>query len=196
MCRDPRKKIRLFAKEGQHRDLARLFFSRLNPLIKFGSNECRSDGLGVLAQLLQLQSASSTDGSQAPIEEELSTNQSILEMFDDSDKKALSLFHAYARVPMLEISSKAYCIFMALSQQAWALKKFQNCPGLIEFMLDRQIMVSDKFILETKYAIIKNCYAIGSAEDIFPPDVLFKMKKYVDDGPFYSSDCTQVALDV
>lgn len=62
--------------------------------------------------------------------------------------------------------------------------------GFIEFLLDRTIDYS-KDIKESKYEIIKKLSRSAS----FDNNILIRLTKYVEEGPFYSESVLQVAME-
>ena len=65
----------------------------------------------------------------------------------------------------------------------------------MEFLLDRTVS-SEKEILELKFRILKNCAdRAGGRGDIFSADMVDKIGRYVQEGPFHKSADLQVAFD-
>ena len=98
--------------------------------------------------------------------------------------------------PFSELSEAAYNVLDNIGSKPWGVKLFTEEPGLLEYILDREVSAK-KEVKERKYNLIKGLQEnpVGTNSDIMPPEMLTRMKKYVKDGPFYVEAQAQVALD-
>ena len=108
--------------------------------------------------------------------------------------KPESMLYQIAREPFVETSLAAHGVLLSLANQNWALKRYIMQPGLMEFLLDRQA-VNDKALIEIRYEIMKVFSQQPRIDEIFPSDVLTRVRQYVNDGVFHSTSGSQVAYD-
>lgn len=102
----------------------------------------------------------------------------------------LNMFVKYAQNPFIEIRCAGLGVLHALSEQQWGQELIKNCPGLIEFLLDRRIEPV-KESKEIKYAIVKAL----STSTTFSENTLLQLQQFVREGPFYVQAVTEVAIE-
>lgn len=185
ICQDPVKKISL-VKDQAHSDLVSSVMSKLKEQIKDRSNPDRVRGLRILTDLCILH-----DGVPAQREEESTVTEDLLSLYNE--RPLTDLMH-YARMPITELSTVTHEIFLNLADHKWSLRLFNNEPGFMEFLLDRNVS-SEKVILEMKHSAIGKAIAHPKANEIFSENLLQRMKAYFGDGPFFNRPVPQVAMD-
>lgn len=97
---------------------------------------------------------------------------------------------SYAKNPFGEIRIGGLGVLFALASQQWGQEVIQQVPGLIEFLLDRNVETI-KECKEIKYEIVK----LLSESSIFDPATLLRLKAFVKEGPFYVRGITEVAIE-
>jgi len=97
--------------------------------------------------------------------------------------------------PFGEISESAYNVLQNIGKMPWAVYLFVGEPGLLEYILDRDV-VTKKEGKEMKYDLIKilQCNSGSIDGNFMPPEMLMRLKNFVKDGPFHVEAISQVAL--
>ena len=98
--------------------------------------------------------------------------------------------------PFADKSEAAYRIIMNIADKSWGIQKLIDEPGLVEFLLDRNVAVS-KQAKEIRYTLIKTMVDNPRSSDgsVVPADLLIRFRRYVNEGPFYVEALTEVALE-
>ncbi|XP_050296589.1 26S proteasome non-ATPase regulatory subunit 5 [Anthonomus grandis grandis] len=97
----------------------------------------------------------------------------------------------YAKNPFSELKLAGLGILKSLSEQHWGQEVIKNTPGLIEFLLDRNVE-TDKDCKEAKFDIVRN---LSRSHEVFDIHTLEKFQQYVKEGPFYVQAVTEVAIE-
>jgi len=97
--------------------------------------------------------------------------------------------------PFAEVSEAAYTILQNIGNKTWGVKLFTEEPGLLEYILDRNVAIK-KEAKEMKYNLIKTLQdnPTGMDDNVMPPEMLNKLKRYIREGPFYVEAQAEVAL--
>ncbi|KAJ8919045.1 hypothetical protein NQ315_016951 [Exocentrus adspersus] len=96
----------------------------------------------------------------------------------------------YAKNPFSELKLAGLGILRAIAEQQWGQEEIHNTPGLVEFLLDRNLETI-KECKEAKYEIVK-CL---STSTVFDQTTLKMFQEFVKEGPFYVHAVTEVALE-
>ncbi|KAI4458415.1 26s proteasome non-atpase regulatory subunit 5-related [Holotrichia oblita] len=96
----------------------------------------------------------------------------------------------YAKNPIAEIRSAGLGILNALASQFWGQEVIKNAPGLLEFLLDRNIETI-KECRELKFEIVKKL----STSEVFNHEVNLRLQAFVKEGAFYVEGITEVAIE-
>ena len=94
-----------------------------------------------------------------------------------------------------ELTESAYKVLHNIGNKPWGVSPFIQEPGLVEYILDRNIVIK-KEAKEMKYELIKILQRNSASTDdnIMPPEMLMRFKNYVKEGPFYVEAQAEVAL--
>lgn len=112
--------------------------------------------------------------------------------FDSLCDDPLNMIVAICRQPFADIRQAGLEVLAVISSQVWGQEYISTYPGLIEFLLDRNIE-SFKECKNAKYEILKS---LSQAErDIFDADTMQKFKQFVNEGPYYVNVNTEVAIE-
>ncbi|XP_022921274.2 26S proteasome non-ATPase regulatory subunit 5 [Onthophagus taurus] len=96
----------------------------------------------------------------------------------------------YAKNPFNELKMGGLVVLGSLSKQYWGHEVMRNTPGLIEFLMDRNIeTIKECKVL--KYDIVKKLAESPS----FNHEMQKSMKVFVNEGPFYVQGVTEIALE-
>ncbi|XP_043677113.1 26S proteasome non-ATPase regulatory subunit 5 [Vespula pensylvanica] len=112
--------------------------------------------------------------------------------FDALCDDPLGLIVGLSKQPFADIRSASLEVLAVVASQAWGQEYISTYPGLIEFLLDRNIETF-KECKETKYKVVK---CLSEAESyIFDANTMQKFKQFVNEGPFYVETNTEVAFE-
>ncbi|XP_012232422.1 26S proteasome non-ATPase regulatory subunit 5 [Linepithema humile] len=112
--------------------------------------------------------------------------------FDSLCDDPLSMIVAICRQPFADIRQAGLEVLAVISSQVWGQEYISVYPGLIEFLLDRNIELF-KECKDAKYEVVK---CLSQAErDVFDADIMQKFKQFVNEGPYYVSVATEVAIE-
>lgn len=106
------------------------------------------------------------------------------------DENPMDLIVKYANNPFSELRTSGLGILKAISVHNWGQEEIKQFPGLIEFLLDRNIE-HIKESKEIKYEIVK----ILSNSIVFDHLTLNRLQQFVKEGPFYVETVTEVAIE-
>ncbi|XP_057664519.1 26S proteasome non-ATPase regulatory subunit 5-like [Diorhabda carinulata] len=96
----------------------------------------------------------------------------------------------YAKNPFTEIKLSGLGILQAMSIQQWGQEEIRNCPGLVEYLLDRNVETV-KECKEMKYEIVKGLVT----STVFEENMLKRLTDYVKQGPFHVEAVTEIAFE-
>lgn len=106
------------------------------------------------------------------------------------DEQPIYVFWNYAKNPFFELREAGFGVLFAISGQIWGHELIKNTPGLVEFLLDRNIE-HNKECKEAKYAIIE----LLTQSQTFDRTTSNRLQNYVKEGPFYVQAVTEVAIE-
>ena len=83
-----------------------------------------------------------------------------------------------------------------IAQETWGVSLFTREPGLLEYFLDRNVAMK-KEGKEMKYEVIRILQENSASLDdnIMPPEMLMRLKRYTREGPFHVEAQAEVALE-
>ncbi|KAL3288064.1 hypothetical protein HHI36_002515 [Cryptolaemus montrouzieri] len=96
----------------------------------------------------------------------------------------------YSKNPFSELRLAGLNIIKSISNQVWGQEIIKDTPGLIEFLLDRNVE-THKDCKVVKYEIIK----ILSSSTLFEQEVLKRLNLYVREGPFYVQGIMEITFE-
>ncbi|XP_011695433.1 PREDICTED: 26S proteasome non-ATPase regulatory subunit 5 isoform X2 [Wasmannia auropunctata] len=112
--------------------------------------------------------------------------------FDSLCDDPLGMIVAICRQPFADIRQGGLAVLGAISSQVWGQEYISTYPGLVEFLLDRNVE-SFKECKHEKYQIVK---CLSQAErDIFDADTMQKFKQFVNEGPYFVDVNAEVAIE-
>lgn len=112
--------------------------------------------------------------------------------FDSLCDDPLDMIVAICRQPFADIRQSGLEVLAVISSQVWGQEYISTYPGLIEFLLDRNIE-SFKECKDAKYEVVK---CLSQAEqDIFDADIMQKFKQFVNEGPYFVDINTEIAVE-
>ncbi|KAK2576732.1 hypothetical protein KPH14_005385 [Odynerus spinipes] len=112
--------------------------------------------------------------------------------FDALGDDSLGIIVALCKQPFADIRSASLKVLMVVASQAWGQEYISTHPGLIEFLLDRNIEAF-KECKETKFKVVE---CLSQAEPyIFDAGTMQKLKQFVNEGPYYIETFTEVAFE-
>ncbi|RZB38997.1 26S proteasome non-ATPase regulatory subunit 5 [Asbolus verrucosus] len=106
------------------------------------------------------------------------------------DDNPIDFIWNYAKNPFFELRVAGFGILHAMSEQTWGQEVIKNTPGLLEFLLDRNVE-NIKECKESKYSIVESL----SRSQVFDHLTLKRLEAFVREGPFYVQAITEVALE-
>lgn len=112
--------------------------------------------------------------------------------FDSLCDEPLDMIVTLCRQPFADIRQACLEVLAVVASQVWGQEYISTYPGLVEFLLDRNIETF-KECKEAKYEVVKQ---LSQAEqDIFDASTVQKLKEFVDQGPFYVEINTEIAIE-
>ncbi|XP_013138971.1 PREDICTED: 26S proteasome non-ATPase regulatory subunit 5 [Papilio polytes] len=160
---------------------------KVGDLIKNNVTEIKIRALNCLASLINVERDKAKSN---PIDHRVTLM--TREWFRSLNKPNGSMEFLFEMVknPFPDIKLAAFILLDAVCQHMWGEQEVARVAGFVEYLLDRS--VSDtKETKEARYDIIKRL-ARSSA---FESNILTRLQKYVEDGPFYMETNLQVAME-
>lgn len=112
--------------------------------------------------------------------------------FDCLGEEPLKMILSICKQPFADIRQGGLEVLVVIASQAWGQEYIASHPGLIEFLLDRNIETF-KECKEIKFEVVRQ---LSEAEsNIFDAQQIEKFKKFVSEGPFYIDTLTEVAIE-
>ncbi|XP_044745627.1 26S proteasome non-ATPase regulatory subunit 5 [Coccinella septempunctata] len=96
----------------------------------------------------------------------------------------------YAKNPFFELRIAGLSVINSISNQIWGQEVIQDTPGLIEFLLDRNVE-THKESKDLKYEIVK----VLSESSVLDSSTVKRLKNYVKEGAFYVQGVMEVAFE-
>lgn len=112
--------------------------------------------------------------------------------FDSMCDDPLGMIVALCRQPFADIRQAGLEVMAVLASQVWGQEYISSYPGLVEFLLDRNIE-SFKECKEAKYEVIKQL--VEAEQDIFDANIMQRFRDFVNQGPHYTEIDTEVAIE-
>ncbi|XP_017881205.1 26S proteasome non-ATPase regulatory subunit 5 [Ceratina calcarata] len=112
--------------------------------------------------------------------------------FDSMCDDPLGMIVALCRQPFADIRQAGLQVLAVLASQVWGQEYVSSYPGLVEFLLDRNVE-SFKECKEAKYEVVKRL-AEGE-QDVFDPDTMRRFREFASQGPHYVEISTEVAIE-
>lgn len=112
--------------------------------------------------------------------------------FDCLCDDSLGMTIGLCKQPFADIRQASLEVLGVIASQMWGQECMATYPGLVEFLLDRNIE-SFKECKEAKYEVVKH---LSQAEQgIFDANTTQKFKQFVKEGPLFVETYTEVALE-
>ncbi|XP_015596966.1 26S proteasome non-ATPase regulatory subunit 5 [Cephus cinctus] len=155
---------------------------RVAEVIQRMPTEIRIRGLNNLALILQVKR-----------EEQDNRILSLTKSWFDSLKdNPLDMIVSLCKQPFADIRQASLEVLAVIASQAWGQEYIAVQPGLIEFLLDRNVEAF-KECKEAKYEVVKTLSQ--SVADIFDAHTIQRMKQFIKEGPLYRDTNTEVATE-
>ncbi|EDO34558.1 predicted protein [Nematostella vectensis] len=106
----------------------------------------------------------------------------------------LEAIFTVAKQPFEELRCSALCLLRSLARYQWALQDMINCPGFLEYLLDRRTEF-EKSGKEHKYDLIKELVHFPPAKQIFDRPYFLRLQEYEREGPFFARAEAAVAFE-
>jgi 26S proteasome non-ATPase regulatory subunit 5 len=158
--------------------------------LKYGSTDDKIVALSACGDIL----------STPENEQDIHTMSEVSKLFYQSlinagIKNPMEYFFRIIKQPFAELTESAYNVLINIGNKPWGVSPFIQEPGLVEYILDRNIAIR-KEAKELKYDLIKilQTNSVSTDDNIMPPEMLRRFKNYVNDGPFYVEAQAEVAL--
>ncbi|XP_033184534.1 26S proteasome non-ATPase regulatory subunit 5 [Bombus vancouverensis nearcticus] len=104
----------------------------------------------------------------------------------------MGMILALCRQPFADIRQASLEVMAVVASQVWGQEYMSSYPGLVEFLLDRNVE-SFKECKEAKYAIVKQ---LAEAEqNVFDANIMQRFAEFVTQGPHYVEANTEVAVE-
>lgn len=112
--------------------------------------------------------------------------------FDSLCDDPLDMLVSICRQPFADIRQAGLEVLAVIASQVWGQEYISTHPGLVEFLVDRNIE-SFKECKDAKYEVVRR---LSRAErDVFDADTMQKFKQFVNEGPHYVDVNTEVAIE-
>ncbi|XP_003699936.1 26S proteasome non-ATPase regulatory subunit 5 [Megachile rotundata] len=112
--------------------------------------------------------------------------------FDALCSDPMGMIVGICRQPFADIRQAGLEVLVVLASQVWGQEYISSCPGLVEFLLDRNIETF-KECKEVKYEVVKQ---LAQAEqNIFDASIMQKFTEFISQGPHYVDIGTEVAVE-
>lgn len=112
--------------------------------------------------------------------------------FDSLCDDPMNMIMSICRQPFADIRQAGLEVLAVVASQVWGQEYISYFPGLVEFLLDRNIETF-KECKEAKYEVIKRLTQAES--NIFDACIMAKFVEFVNQGPHYVEIPTEVATD-
>ena len=112
--------------------------------------------------------------------------------FDSLCEEPLKMVVDLCKQPFADIRQASLELLAVLASQVWGQEYIAAFPGLVEFLLDRNIE-SFKECKEAKYDVVRNLS--NAVSDIFDANTMQRFKKFVNQGPMYVETQIEVATE-
>lgn len=112
--------------------------------------------------------------------------------FDSLCDEPLDMIVAICRQPFADIRQAGLEVLAVVGSQVWGQEYISTYPGLVEFLLDRNIETF-KECKDAKYEVVKR---LSQAEQhVFDADTIQRFKQFVNEGPYFVDVNTEVAIE-
>lgn len=112
--------------------------------------------------------------------------------FDLLGEEPLDLIIGFSKQPFADIRQAGLEILAIVASQTWGQEYIAGAPGLVEFLLDRNVE-SFKECKEAKFEIVKALSSAGS--HIFDAHTIHRFQLYINQGPMYVETIADVATE-
>lgn len=112
--------------------------------------------------------------------------------FDTLGDEPLKMLIDLCKQPFADIRQVSLQLLAVVASQVWGQEYIAAFPGLVEFLLDRNIE-SFKECKEAKYVVVKNLS--NAVDNIFDANTMQRLLDYVNKGPLYVETYTEVAIE-
>ncbi|XP_039287758.1 26S proteasome non-ATPase regulatory subunit 5 [Nilaparvata lugens] len=103
-------------------------------------------------------------------------------------------FMNICHLPFAELRLAGFLILQKMSIQVWGQKHVLNCPGLIEFLMDRDVEPTLE-CKTSKFQIVEFLVGSNTTETVFGEILYKRLVDFVRDGPCYVQALTEVAIE-
>lgn len=165
-----------------HKDLVINGLDKISKIIQSWPTQFRVSALNALVLILNLKKTEQNNRS-------LELTKSWFNLLGD---KPLDMIVSLCKQPFVDIRVASLEVLAIIASQSWGQEYMIEHPGLIEFLLDRNIE-SFKESKEAKFQVVKNL--IESRSNLIDAKTMEKFEQFVREGPFYVDVITEVVLE-
>lgn len=155
---------------------------KISEVIQKMPSELRVRGLNSLAHILSV-SKSEQDNRSLSL---------VKSWFDCLCEEPLKMIVSLCKQPFADIRQASLEVLAVIAQQEWGQELIASHPGLVEFLLDRNVE-SFKECKDVKFEIVR--ILSESATNVFDASTMLRLKKFVTEGPFHVDAVTEVAME-
>lgn len=123
-------------------------------------------------------------------EDDVSITTITRKWYNFIDDKPIDVILNYAKNPFGEFRLAGFGVLSSIARQLWGQEVIRDTPGLVEFLLDRNIETM-KECKEAKYNIV----VVLSKSAVFEQFTSKQLQAFVKEGPFYVQPVTVVAIE-
>lgn len=156
---------------------------KIAEIVEKSSTDLRVCGLNNLAFILEVKKEEQDNRI-------LSLTKSWFDCLREQDP--LNIIVGLCRQPFAEIRQAGLEVLRILADQTWGQEYIANCPGLTEFLLDRNVE-SFKECKDAKYTVVESLAKADS--NIFDANTVERFKNFVREGPYFVETYTEVAFE-
>lgn len=99
-----------------------------------------------------------------------------------------------ASQPFEDLHTVGLKLLISVASNTWGLHQIHMCPGLLEYCLDRSTE-STKAGRDLKYELVTTMVDTENALETLGMPVMLQLKRYVQDGPFYTTAQSTIAME-
>ncbi|XP_075227143.1 26S proteasome non-ATPase regulatory subunit 5 [Lycorma delicatula] len=168
----------------KHADAMNHVMDMLSQCIKCAPTESRVRALNTVANIIHL--------------EETDQNSELLDLTKDwffhlSEDPIVNMLNI-CRQPFTEMKLAGFLVLQNIARQEWGQHLINNCPGLLEFLMDRDVEPNLQCKTE-KFKIVEILGGSHTAASVFGETVHHRLQEFVKEGPCFVFAQTEVAIE-
>lgn len=155
---------------------------KVSEILQKMSSEIKVRALNNLASILRIE----------PEEQDNRILSLTKSWFDLLAEDPLDMIVGFCKQPFADIREAGLQVLAVVASQTWGQEYMANAPGLVEFLLDRNVE-SFKECKEAKFQVVEILSQAGT--DIFDSNTVQRFKQFVNHGPMYVETITDIATE-